>query len=134
MRLLLPVISLLFSIACAGQPYKVSGKIVNSKQEPLAFASVQVKGYNQGAVTKEDGSFEMELEEGKYELVFSMVGYKVQVITIIVIKKDYYKDIIMEAADAGNLSEVIIKGKTRDKAEEYIRNVIRGKDAIEAAA
>lgn len=134
MRLLLSFISIFFSIVGVGQPYKVSGKIVNSKQEPLAFASVQVKGYSQGTVTKEDGRFEMELEEGKYELVFSMVGYKVQIITIIVSKKDYYKDIIMEAADAGNLSEVIIKGKTRDKAEEYIRNVIRGKDAIEAAA
>jgi len=33
-----------------------------------------------------------------------------------------------------NLSEVVIKGKNRDRAEEYIRNVIRNKDAVEAAS
>jgi hypothetical protein len=63
-----------------------------------------------------------------------MVGYKVQVITIIIGKTNYQKDIILEAGDVTNLSEVTIKGKFKDKAEDYIRNVIRGKDAIEAAA
>ncbi len=128
------LIILLTGISATAQSVKIYGKVTNAKMEPLAFASVQVKEYKEGSVTKEDGSYELELEEGKYDLVFSMVGYKVQVITIIVGKKDYYKDIIMEAADATNLSEVILKGKNKDKAEEYIRNVIRIKDAIEAAA
>ncbi|MEQ1675698.1 MAG: DUF5686 and carboxypeptidase regulatory-like domain-containing protein [Chitinophagaceae bacterium] len=127
-------IILLTGLSATAQSVKIYGKVTNAKMEPLAFASVQVKEYKEGSVTKEDGSYELELEEGKYDLVFSMVGYKVQVITIIVGKKGYSKDIIMEAADATNLSEVIIKGKNKDKAEEYIRNVVRGKDAIEAAA
>ncbi len=128
------LILLLSGITATAQSIKVYGKVTNAKMEPLAFASVQVKEYKQGSVTKEDGSYELELEEGKYDLVISMVGYKVQVITIIIGKTNYQKDIILEAGDATTLSEVTIKGKFKDRAEDYIRNVIRGKDAIEAAA
>ena len=65
---------LLFFLQLAGlsataQSLKVTGKITNAKIEPIAFASVQIKEYKQGTVTKEDGSYELELEEGKYELV-----------------------------------------------------------------
>jgi Family of unknown function (DUF5686)/CarboxypepD_reg-like domain len=133
-RNLLLTLLLLTGTAVTAQSIKVYGKVSNAKGEPLAFASVQVKEYKRGTLTKEDGSYELELDEGKYDLVVSMVGYKVQVITIILGKTNYQKDILLEAGDATNLSEVTIKGKFKDKAEEYIRNVIRNKDAIEAAA
>ena len=125
---------LLTGLSATAQSLKVIGKITNSKIEPIAFASVQVKEYKEGTVTNEDGNYELELEEGKYELVISMIGYKVQVITIILQKTNLRQDVILEAADATTLSTVTVKGKFRDKAEDYIRNVIRGKDAIEAAA
>jgi Family of unknown function (DUF5686)/CarboxypepD_reg-like domain len=133
-RKLLLILLLLTGIAATAQSVKVYGKITNAKGEPLAFASVQVKEYKQSSITKEDGSYELELDEGKYDLVISMVGYKLQVITIITGKTNYQKDIIMEIGDATTLSEVTIKGKFKDRAEDYIRNVIRGKEAIEAAA
>lgn len=133
-RSLILILLLLIGVAATAQSIKVFGKITNAKMEPLAFASVQVKEYKQGSITKEDGSYELELDEGKYDLVISMVGYKVQVVTIIIGKVKYQKDIILEASDATNLSELTIKAKFKDRAEDYIRNVIRGKDAIEAAA
>ena len=133
-RKLLFIILLFTGISVSAQSVRVFGKITNAKLEPLAFASVQVKEYKEATVTKEDGTYQLNLEEGKYDLVLSMVGYKVQVLTIIIRKKDYEQNIIMEAGDATNLSEVTVKGKVKDKAEEYIRNVIKNKDAIEAAA
>lgn len=135
MRRNLLLLLLLFSgFSANAQSVKVYGRVTNAKLEPLAFASVQVKEYKQGIVTKEDGSYELQLDEGKYDLVISMIGYKVQVIAIIVREANIRQDILMEAADATTLSEVTVKGKFRDKAEDYIRNVIRGKEAIEAAA
>jgi len=131
---LLIISLLLLGFSATAQSVKVYGKVTNAKMEPLAFASVQVKEYKQGSITKEDGSYELELDEGKYDLVVSMVGYKVQVITIIIRKTNYQQDVIMEAGDATNLSEVTVKGRFKDKAEEYIRNVIRNKEAIENAA
>ncbi|MEP7372095.1 MAG: DUF5686 and carboxypeptidase regulatory-like domain-containing protein [Chitinophagaceae bacterium] len=134
MRSILIYISFIFPVAVFCQSPLLSGKVTNAKQEPLAFASVQVKEIKLGAVTKEDGSYSIELEEGKYDLVITMIGYKTQVITIIVRKAGLKQDIIMEEADAANLSEVTVKGRSKDKAEEYIRNVIRNKEAIENAA
>ena len=102
---------LLTGLSATAQSLKVIGKITNSKIEPIAFASVQVKEYKEGTVTNEDGNYELELEEGKYELVISMIGYKVQVITIILQKTNLRQDVILEAADATTLSTVTIKGK-----------------------
>ena len=134
MKPILLFISFIFSASVYSQYHKVYGKVINGKQDPLAFASVQVKELKSGTITKEDGTYELELEEGKYDMVITLVGYKPQEITVIVRKVDYLQNIIMEAAEATNLSEVVVKGKNRDRAEEYIRNVIKNKEAIENAA
>jgi hypothetical protein len=131
------LLTCLIAFSCVyaqAQTVKVYGKITNSKLEPLAFATVQVKEFRLGTVTKENGMYELHLEEGKYDLVISMVGYKSQVITVIVRKADYIQNIIMEPADSKDLSEVVVKGKTRDRSEEIIRHVIRNKEAIQSAA
>ena len=132
---LLSICLIMLSCSLAqAQTYKVYGKITNNRLEPLAFASVQVKEWQHGTVTKENGMYELQLYEGKYDLVVSMVGYKTQIITVIVQKSNYMQNIIMEPGDAKGLSEVVVKGKVRDRSEEIIRNVIRNKEAIQSAA
>jgi len=133
-RNLLLILLLLIGYSATCQSIKVYGKVTNAKLEPVAFASVQAKEHKLGTITKEDGSYQLQLDEGKYDIVVSMIGYKAQVITVIVGKKDYQLDILMDDDDVANLSEVTVKGKFKDKAEEYIRHVIRNKAAIEAAA
>ena len=126
---------IVFSFSFArGQSYKVYGKITNTRLEPLAFASVQVKQWKHGTITKENGTYELELEPGKYDLVISMIGYRSQVITIVIQKPDYVQNIILESDDTKGLSEVVVKGKMRDRSEEIIRQVIRRKEAIQSAA
>lgn len=134
-RTLLLICLIGFSSSFAhAQSYKIYGKITNPRLEPLAFATVQVKEWKHGVVSKEDGTYELRLEEGKYDLVISMVGYKSQLLTIIVQKKDYLQNIIMEPDGSKGLSEVVVKGKVRDRSEEIIRNVIHKKEAIQDAA
>jgi hypothetical protein len=100
--------------------------------EPLAFASVQVQELQRGTTTKEDGTYELRLEEGKYNLVFSMVGYQTRTVTLVV-AGDQVLNRIMEE-DETSLGEVVVRGKRKDGAEEIIRNVIRQKDKITSAA
>jgi hypothetical protein len=121
-----------FSVAQA-QYFKISGKVTNSKLEPLALASIQVKGSVKGTISKEDGTYELQLEEGSYDLAFSMLGYKTLLINLVV-TKDYVQNIILETDEAKNLSEVIVRGKMKDRSEEIIRNVIKNKDNLSAAA
>ena len=59
---LLCVFFLLSASYLSGQSIKVYGKITNTRLEPLAFASVQVKEIKNGTVTKEDGTYELLME------------------------------------------------------------------------
>lgn len=100
--------------------------------EPLAFASIEVKEVRTGTITKEDGTYELKLDEGKYDLVISMIGYKSQIVTVITGKTVIQRNIILEDDESQGLSEVVIKG--RDISEEIIRNVIRHKNEVMAAS
>jgi len=133
-NLLILSVCTFFCAYAKGQALKVYGKITNNRLEPLAFASVQVKELQQGTISKENGMYELSLEQGKYDLVISMVGYKTQIITVIVQKAEYIQNVIMEPNDSAGLSAVIIKGKSKDRSEEIIRHVIRNKETIQAAA
>ena len=131
MRALLLFISSAFSVHAFCQS-ALHGRITNSKQEPLAFASVQVKEIKLGTITREDGTYSLDIDAGKYDLVITLIGYQPQVITVIVRKTGTEQNIIMELAETSSLKELVIKGK--DGAEDYIRHVIRHKEEIEKAA
>jgi len=115
------------------QTFKVQGKITTTKLEPLAFVSVQVRDMRKGTITKEDGTYELNLEPGKYDLIISMIGYTSQVIPLVV-NSDYVQNVILEEDDTKSMDEVIIKARAKDRAEEIIRAVIQHKDDILAAA
>lgn len=125
----------LFLLSCPflrAQFYTVSGIVTNNKLEPLAFASVEVKELKRGILSQADGSYSFKLEEGKYDLVVSMVGYSSKVVTVIV-NKHITQNIILDPAATNGLSEVVIKAKMKDRAEEFIRHVIQHKESILAA-
>ncbi|MEO8405796.1 MAG: DUF5686 and carboxypeptidase regulatory-like domain-containing protein [Chitinophagaceae bacterium] len=124
---------LFFSNLLNAQYFKLTGKVTNNKLEPLAFASIHVKELQSGTVSHEDGSYELQLEEGKYDLVISMIGYKNKVLTLVV-NRNTTQHIILDPDESKDLSEVIVKGKMKDRAEEFIRNVIRHKDELQAAS
>lgn len=125
---------LIFTSAATAQSVRLSGKITNTKLEPLAFVTIQLKEIKNGTVTKEDGTYELMMDEGKYDLVISMIGYKSRVITVIVGKTDLQQNVILEPEESKDLGEVVVKGKIRDRSEEIIKNVIRNKENIQAAA
>ncbi|MBD0353237.1 MAG: carboxypeptidase-like regulatory domain-containing protein, partial [Flavisolibacter sp.] len=129
---------LLFLLCLTGtvllaQTYKVYGKITNSKLEPLAFATIQVKELRSGITAKEDGTYEVTVEPGKYDLIVSMIGYASQTVSIIV-NGNYQQNFILEEEAGKSMDEIVIRVKAKDRAEEIIQNVIRNKDNILSAA
>jgi hypothetical protein len=93
---------------------------------------VEIKEIKRGKITKDNGSFEFFLERGKYDLVVSMVGYTPKITTIYINNEDVKETIVLEPEES-TLAEVIIRAKYKDRAEDYIRNVIRNKEALLAA-
>lgn len=61
---------------------KVTGKVTNEKGEPLAGASVLIKGKTIGTITDVKGNYEINSEEGIETLIFAMTGYEKQEIKV----------------------------------------------------
>lgn len=119
------------AVLAKAQTFKVTGRVTNAAREPVAFVSVQVKERHSGTVTKEDGTYTLTVEEGKYDLIYSIIGYKPQVVPLVV-TKNYIQNIILEE-DNAILQNVTIKTKYKDGAADLIRNVIRRKDSLAAS-
>ncbi|HEV7779747.1 MAG TPA: DUF5686 and carboxypeptidase regulatory-like domain-containing protein [Chitinophagaceae bacterium] len=121
---------LLLSIISYSQLYKVSGTVLDNRNEPIPLVNVEVKELRKGTVTKDDGTYHFFLERGKYDLVVSMIGYKTKIVTVFVTNEDITENMSMETDEGASLEEVIMKVKAKDRAEELIRNVVRHKETI----
>lgn len=120
----------LLAMASNGQLYKLSGIILDDKGDHLALASVEIKEMQRGVLSKDDGSFQFYLERGKYTLVVSMTGYKPLMRTVYINNEDVLETVMMEESESATLGEVVVKAKSRDRAEELVRNVVRIKSSI----
>src|SRR4026209_1628704 len=64
------------------QTEKLTGKVLNSKNEPVVGASIKFDGSNTGAISGVDGSFTLSLSVGKkYTLIISSVNYEMKTIS-----------------------------------------------------
>ncbi|MBK7097473.1 MAG: carboxypeptidase-like regulatory domain-containing protein [Sphingobacteriales bacterium] len=108
MKILLFYILIFINLSVSAQEYKVVGKITNTRIEPLAFATVQVKNTRNSVITKENGSYSLNLPNGIHELVVTMIGYEPLTLEIIINKSSVVQNIILEESDR-NLAGVTVK-------------------------
>lgn len=55
---------------------EITGRVLDDKQEPVAGATVQLKGSTLATTTRADGTFSLQAPEAKGVLVISYVGYE----------------------------------------------------------
>jgi len=104
----------------------VKGSVQDDENTPLPFVHVYVKHTDKGTITDQDGNYYLQLDEGDYEVVFSILGYETKTIPIVIYNKDQVKNISMESSSV-QLEEIVIKAKRRDPAYEIIQNAIKAK-------
>ncbi|HET7899067.1 MAG TPA: carboxypeptidase-like regulatory domain-containing protein, partial [Flavisolibacter sp.] len=124
---------LLFStlaFAAQAQVVKVYGKITNNKLEPLPNASVHLKTSSVGTLSKDDGSYELYVPKGTYEIVVSMLGYKSTILPVVVNDELLQNVILEDDEEKSTLQEVVIKVKLKDRADEIMRKLVDHKDSI----
>lgn len=125
LRLILSVLCIgLFSFTQA-QSIKLTGKILNEKNEPLAGVSVKIVGGG-GTATDIEGRFSLNLTPGKtYELEFSTVGYETKNITEVEVIAGQVNELnitLQVKAKAGD--NVVITAKTSSARKETINSAI----------
>lgn len=115
--LLLLTLSVHFIVAAQGI---LSGRVTDAETKvPLEGASVFAQNTTAGTITKNDGSFRLQLNRGGYELVISFTGYEPKRINIEA-SGDKTLDVALSKEDK-SLSEVIIKStnEVADGWEKY---------------
>ncbi len=110
----------------------VVGKLTDKEynNEPLAFASILMKGTTKGTISDFDGLYTFEdLDVGSYTLVYSFVGYETQEIVVQIAAGKITEMNVTLGASAASLDEVIIK--TTTKRESEVALLLEQKKAVE---
>ncbi len=92
-------------VSSYAQQNTVTGKVLDSKQEPLIGVTIQLKGTSQGTITDFDGNFSILASKGE-TLVISYVGYKTEEILL----SDKRLLSIHLSEDSEMLDEVVVVG------------------------
>jgi len=122
-------IFLLLPLFCLAQTsFKLNGKIANEKT-PIAWTDVVILNQDgkiiNGTTTKEDGSFELNLNNGSYKVKISPMGYS-EFEKDITIENDTNLGLIILKENVTNLGEVVVqsrKNTIEQKTDRLVYNL-----------
>ncbi|HLP65654.1 DUF5686 family protein [Flavobacterium sp.] len=107
------ILFLLFAVPTVFSQTKVSGIIVDKKNEPVPFANVIFSGSSEGIVSNEDGRFYLESQKDYTAIEISFMGYVTKEVPLTK-KVTYEMKIVLNEEEV--LKEVVIyTGKTSKK-------------------
>lgn len=91
----------------------VHGLVLNEKNEPVAGASISIKGTSKTVLSNEKGEFVIEIQSARDFLQITYIGYKTQVIAAgseenIVVRLE-------QDVESGNMEEVVVVGYGQQK-------------------
>ncbi len=110
-----------FTFLCAQS--QLSGSIRDEKGEPLAFATVYLKGTSKGTTSNVQGNYTLDLQPGTYELVFQYVGFAQQIREVVMDTSAQQLDVVLREQSV-ELEEVVVKANEEDPAYRVIRAAI----------
>ena len=129
-RILIFILMLLMSFVLQAQEtaLAIKGKVVDSRQEGLAFVTVIAKDHQGNVVasfyTDEQGAYQLNAQENIQQLEFSYVGFQTQV----VLYDALLPDVVELKEDNALLDEVVIKAKKPTIKREIDRLVFNVQD------
>lgn len=123
---------LIFSVLCLSllsfsqaQSIKLTGKVLNEKNEPLAGVSVKIVGGG-GTTTDIEGRFSLSLSPGKkYDLEFTAIGYTAKTINETEVTAGQVNELnITLEVKAQTGDNVVVTAKTSTARKETVNAVI----------
>ena len=124
---ILPTFLLIFSFSLSfAQNTKLSGKVVNDKNEALAGVSIKLANGG-GTTTNTDGVFSLNLAPGtKYELTLTAIGYAPKTLTDVEVIAGQTNDlnILLESASK-DLTGVTVTATATSARRENVNSIIQ---------
>ncbi len=112
--LLITFFTFYFSVCLANDEYngKITGKVITSDGQPVAWVSISVKNTSLSAISDEDGNFSLKnIKPGTYSVIASCTGFQ-PLEKIINVSDEQVTDIIFTVkTTARQLNEVIVDGR-----------------------
>jgi TonB-linked SusC/RagA family outer membrane protein len=97
----------------------ITGQVTNAEGQPVAGASVVVKGTNQGTKTDDKGAFTINVPEGQAVLVISSVGFETQEVDV----SGKTEVNITLAAAVGQLNDIVVIGYGTQRRKDLTGSV-----------
>ena len=124
MKNLLTVFLIIFYITVKGQETlsTISGTVSDTSGIPLSFASVSIQGFKRGVFTDDNGMYSInKIPIGRTKIIVSFVGYssRSKIIEVTDNNSDIKIDFTLDE-NVENLSEVTVKGKTKETELETV--------------
>ena len=108
----------LYTICMQAQAQTITGKVIDTKSEPLIGVSVSVQGTSNGTITDFDGLYSIAVQPGQ-QLTFSYIGMKTQTITV---DSSNIINVTLED-DAQVLSDVVVIGYGSAKSKDLTSQI-----------
>jgi hypothetical protein len=126
-KITITVFLLLISLFSAAQQIKLSGRILNQKNEPIAGATIALTNVERNVAADVEGRFTITLEQGKkYTITVSAVGYQTKAVDEVEVKTgdDNVITIILEVITK-EVSEVVVRSTARKENTSGLLNFQR---------
>ncbi len=106
----------------AQQTSKLTGRVLNKKNEPVTGATITVKGTKTAVLTDMEGRFSVSIEKGiKYTIVISYVGYQAKEISDVEVSDQYAElNVLLEESAKTDLGEVVVKASAKKESNAAV--------------
>lgn len=102
----------------------ISGQVTDENNQPLPYANVYIRHTTQGATANAEGKYQLTLQPGQYELVYSYVGYLQTTKMVVIVSIPVVLNVQLRP-DKVELKEVIVTAGGEDPAYRVIRAAIK---------
>jgi TonB-dependent receptor len=128
----LVIISLLAATFSYAQTGKISGKVLNEKNEPLHGVSIKIdENATGGVATDVEGRFLLKLKPGKYTLTLTSVGYNNKTITDVQVDADGLQELnIVMQATSKELKAVVVSVSAKRETDFALLNMQKNNASI----
>jgi TonB-dependent receptor len=124
LRILSVILSLFLFNLVQAQTTKLSGRVMNDKNEPVPGVSVSVGGAVKGT-TNVDGYFDIRLPAGKHTLSFSAISYAAKTLDVEVSGAQTNDVLVVLETQSKDLGGVVITTTRSNTPRESVNSVIQ---------
>jgi hypothetical protein len=121
---------LLLSLFTTAQSIRLSGKVINAKNEPVAGATISVEGMERPFAADVEGRFNVNLQAGKkYTIQVSSAGYSTKAVEEVEVKANSDNNITI-VLENKTLDEVVVRTSVRRESTSALINFQKNNSSV----